>query len=802
MKVCIAEKPSVAKEIAKIVGASVKKQGYFEGNGYQVTWTFGHLCGLKEPHDYTINWKRWDLNHLPMLPGTFGIKLIGDSGVQKQFEIIASLVGAERCSEVINCGDAGQEGELIQRWVLTKAGSAKPLKRLWISSLTEQAIKEGFSKLRQGNEFDSLYAAGAARAIGDWILGMNATRLYTLKYGAHKQVLSIGRVQTPTLALIVNRQHEIQNFKSETYWELKTNYREVLFTSNLGKIKSKSEGDQHAANVGKYPFKITSYQQKKGKEHAPKLFDLTSLQVEGNKKFGFSAEETLNKVQKLYEQKLVSYPRVDTTYLSDDIYPKVPSILVGLLRFQQFVEPLLKEKIRKTKRVFDNKKVSDHHAIIPTGVKAGTLPIDMQKIYDLIALRFIAAFYPDCTVSNTTVLGGLAKEYSESEKQVEFKAAGRQVVDPGWRVVYQETQKEGEDKQLLPAFQEGETGSHKPILQEKNTQPPKYFTEATLLRVMETAGKKVDDEELREAMKNNGIGRPSTRANVIETLFRRKYIQKTKKRIEATNTGMQLIGVIKNDILKSVELTGQWEKKLREIEKGEYAAADFKKEMFEMVTNLVHEVKFDTLSTRISSESEKVVAKEKKKSDKSVSCKKCSQGTIVKGASAFGCSNYKACSFRFPLEFEGKKLTLSQVKSIIEKGKSSLIKGFSVDGKKADGWILIDVDESIVSSNSGQSEFNLRLEIKAIAKPKCPKCKVGEIIGGKASWGCAEWKSGCDFVLPFAFAGHQLSGSNRDKLIAGKKTGIIKNIIPEGETEPQPGYLKLDGAYKIQFEKK
>ncbi|MFT5802911.1 MAG: DNA topoisomerase-3, partial [Nonlabens sp.] len=522
MKLCIAEKPSVAKEIAAIVGANMKKDGYFEGNGYWVSWTFGHLCTLKEPHDYTSIWKWWNLATLPMIPTKFSIKVMEDQGVQKQFRTIENLVG--RCEEIINCGDAGQEGELIQQWVLLKANNTKPIKRLWISSLTEEAIQEGFKNLKDGKDFINLYAAGSSRAIGDWLLGMNATRLYTLKYGADRQVLSIGRVQTPTLAMIVERQKEIDRFKSVKYWELKTTYRGVLFSATVGKLKTIEKANSAIAYVKEKPFIIDSYEQKEGKEQPPRLFDLTSLQVEGNNKFALSADHTLKLIQSLYEKKLVTYPRVDTTFLSEDIYPKVPKILAGLTYFSQITAPLKGKPLRKSKKVFDDKKVTDHHAIIPTGVSPSGISPDEQKIYNTITKRFISVFYDDCLVSNTTVIGLIEK--------VEFRATGKQIIEPGWRAVYSSEKDEEnatkDEEDLMPTFEKGESGPHEPEILEKDTRPPKFYTEATLLRAMETAGKNVDDEELREAMKENGIGRPSTRANIIETLYRRRYIAKQK----------------------------------------------------------------------------------------------------------------------------------------------------------------------------------------------------------------------------------------------------------------------------------
>lgn len=644
MKLCIAEKPSVAKDIAQILGAKQRKDGYWEGENYWVTWTFGHLCTLKEPGDYHGNWKKWNLNQLPMVPEKFGIKLIANPGVEKQFNTIAQLV--KDCTEVINCGDAGQEGELIQRWVLAKAKNNKPLKRLWISSLTEEAIKEGFAKLEEGDKYNNLYAAGSARAIGDWILGMNATRLFTLKFGANQQVLSIGRVQTPTLALIVARQHTIENFKPETYFELKTTYRDVLFSYTKGRLKSKEQGEELLQSIADEPFEVVSYEQKEGKEQAPRLFDLTALQVECNRKFAFSAETTLNHVQKLYENKLVTYPRVDTTYLSDDIYPKIPGILEKLKHYSRFTTPLLGKKIKKSKRVFDNKKVTDHHAIIPTGMAPSGITPDEQKVYDAITRRFIAVFYPDCKVSNTTILGQV--------DDLEFKATGKQIIEPGWREVYaDEDAKKDTEENILPLFEQGEQGEHTPTLQEKQTKPPNYYTEATLLRAMETAGKQVEDDTLRDAMKENGIGRPSTRANIIETLFKRKYIVRQKKRIVATTTGKHLISLIENEVLKSVELTGKWEKKLKDIEKGTFAVENFKQELFTLVSELTRQVK-------------QQVAPPKK-----TTCPKCSSGHIIKGKTAWGCSRWNEnCTFKIPFEFKGAKLSDREMESLILKGET------------------------------------------------------------------------------------------------------------------------------------
>ena len=708
MKLCIAEKPSVAREIAAILGAKLKKDGYFEGNGYWVSWTFGHLCTLKEPHDYTSMWKWWNLATLPMIPSKFSIKLMEDSGAQKQFRTIESLV--QRCDEVINCGDAGQEGELIQQWVLLKAQNQKPIKRLWISSLTEEAIREGFEKLRDGDEFINLYAAGSSRAIGEWLLGMNATRLYTLKYGRNKQVLSIGRVQTPTLAMIVDRQKTIENFKSEKYWELKTNYRDVLFSATIGKLKTKEKADKAIEYVSGKEFEIKSYTQKEGKESPPRLFDLTSLQVEANNKFGLSADHTLKLVQSLYEKKLVTYPRVDTTFLSEDIYPKVPKILSGLKFYSSLTAPLLEQPIRKSKKVFNDKKVTDHHAIIPTGIAPSGISPDEQKIYATITKRFIAAFYPDCIVSNTTVLGNVEK--------VEFKATGKQIIEPGWRDVFanekqskpattnpaegnKKDAKAEEKENLMPAFEEGERGAHQPEVHEKETRPPKYYTEATLLRAMELAGKNVDDEELREAMKENGIGRPSTRANIIETLFRRKYIEKKKKNIYATPTGVDLIDTIQSDILKSAELTGQWEYKLRLIEKGEYDVKVFRDELKQMVVDLTNEVMFSKDKT-IALHDDKPKKKEKK-GIASLTCPKCKEGSILKGKSAYGCSKHKSgCDFVLPFVIMGKKLTEKQTTDLIGKGKTTKIKGFlSLNSDEKKNGKLVLTDDFNVSFEEG-----------------------------------------------------------------------------------------------------
>lgn len=707
MKVCIAEKPSVAKEIARILKAVNRKDGYFEGNGYQVTWTFGHLCTLKNPDDYTPDWKVWRMQALPMIPPRFGIKLIDNEGVQKQFGIIKKLI--TECDEVINCGDAGIEGELIQRWVLTKAECTKPLKRLWISSMTDEAIQEGFDNLKEGKDFDRLYAAGNARAIGDWLLGMNASRLYTLKYANGKGVLSIGRVQTPTLALIVRRYEEIKNFVSKPFWEIKTNYRDVIFSSTIGRFDSVEEAAKVIEEIRTNLFEIVSFEQKKGTEAPQKLFDLTSLQVECNKKYSYTADDTLKYIQSLYEKKMVTYPRVDTTFLPTDMYPKVEGILKNMEPYSNFTAPLLGKPIKKSKKVFDDAKITDHHAIIPTGVKPSGLILEEKRVYDLIARRFIAAFYPDCIVSNTTVIG-MVLDY-------EFKATGKVILEDGWRVLYPKTESEKDsetdpgEEQIMPHFEKGERGEHTPDLQEKQTQPPKMHTEATLLRAMETAGKQVEDDELRELMKENGIGRPSTRANIIETLFKRRFIVREKKNLVPTQTGIELIHTIQNELLKSAELTGIWEKKLRQIEKGEYDAKVFLDEMKEMVSRLVVEVKRENNRKIeiVQVELEEKPEKEKKtKSDESkksttkqssakdeepavITCPKCKRGTMLKGKTAFGCSEYRnGCTFRVMFEQYGKTLTDKQIQTLIQKGKSGKIKGLNVNGETVDSILVFD----------------------------------------------------------------------------------------------------------------
>ena len=606
MIVCIAEKPSVARDIARILGANSSHDGYMEGNGYQVTWTFGHLCTLKEPGDYTQAWKPWALTQLPMIPPRFGIKLINDKGIEKQFKIIEGLM--QNADSIVNCGDAGQEGELIQRWVMQKAQAKCPVKRLWISSMTDEAIREGFAQLKDQQDYQPLYLAGLSRAIGDWLLGMNATRLYTLKYGQNRQVLSIGRVQTPTLALIVNRQKEIENFKPEPYWVLATVYRDTTFTATKGKFTSKEEGEKAFETIEGKPFTVTKVEKKEGKEQPPQLYDLTSLQVDCNRKYAFSAEMTLNIIQSLYEKKYTTYPRVDTQYLSDDIYPKCPQTMNGLYQtkfggvapYAELIKPIGGKALKKSKRVFDSSKVTDHHAIIPTGVVPQNLTDAEQKVFDLVARRFIGAFLPDCKFSTTTVLGEV--------DGIEFKVTGKEIIDPGWRIVQGKEQpkaeEEGEKKQddeerTLPTFVKGETGEHKPTLTEKWTTPPPYYNEASLLRAMETAGKFVEDETLRAAMKENGIGRPSSRAGIIETLFKRHYIKRERKRLIATPTGIELIDLIREELLKSCELTGIWEKKLRDIEHKKYDPQQFIDELKQQVTEIVNEVIADPSNRRV-----------------------------------------------------------------------------------------------------------------------------------------------------------------------------------------------------------
>ena len=712
MKVCIAEKPSVAREIAKVLGAkNSSNKGYIEGNGYQVTWTFGHLCTLKEPHEYTPDWKRWSLSSLPMIPPRFGIKLIDSPSYIEQFQIIEKLM--QNADEVINCGDAGQEGELIQRWVMQKAGVTCPVSRLWISSLTEEAIREGFQKLKTQDSFNKLYEAGLSRAIGDWLLGMNATRLYTLKYGQNRQVLSIGRVQTPTLALIVNRQTEIANFTPEPYWELKTIYRNTTFSSTKGKFSDKVEGENFLTVVKEEDFEVTDTSEKKGKEFPPRLFDLTSLQVECNKKFAFSADETLKLIQSLYEKKVTTYPRVDTTYLSDDIYPKIPATLKGMTDYAELTSPLLGKKLPKSKKVFDDTKVTDHHAIIPTGVRPNNLSENERKVYDLIAKRFIAAFYPDCQISTTTVMGKVGK--------VEFKVTGKQILEPGWRggvgAGPKDPDAEPTDEEgILPEFIKGERGPHEPVLGEKWTQAPKPYTEATLLRAMETAGKLVDNDDLRDALKENGIGRPSTRAAIIETLFKRNYVRKEKKNLIATPTGMELIGTIQEELLKSAELTGLWEKKLRQIEKGTYEARTFLEELKQLVCQIVSNVFSDTSARSITIQ-EAVAEKQ--------------------------------------IETKEKK------KPAAAKEKAPKSDG-APKGKAAKEKDVAKKETSPGAETKTLPENNLQApSVKLV----CPICHKGTILRGKMAYGCSEYKSGCTFRMDYSTYGPNLSDEELDQII-------------------------------------
>ena len=687
MKVCVTEKPSVARDIARLLGATDRHDGYFEGNGYQVTWTFGHLCCLKEPQDYTDLWKRWSLAALPMIPQRFGIKLIEDDGYKKQFKVIESLIAG--ADEVINCGDAGQEGELIQRWVYQKALCNKPVKRLWISSLTDESIREGFQQLQDSSNFDNLYFAGLSRAIGDWILGMNATRLYTLKYRdwGSSNVLSIGRVQTPTLALIVSRHREIENFVPEDYWEIKTKYRDTIFNSTRGKFKTEGAASEIVEDIKEFPLTVTSVSKKKGKEAPPRLFDLTSLQVECNKKFGYSADETLRLIQSLYEKKVTTYPRVDTTFLSDDIYPKIPGIMQAMKPYAGLTQPVLAGKLPKTKKVFDNSKVTDHHAIIPTNVDPANVFLTREEklVYDLVAKRFIAAFYPDCEFSTTTVMAKV--------NDYEFKATGKEILKDGWRVIYNkdksqvadDKENDDDDNGIMPTFVEGESGPHEPSLLKKTTQPPKNYTEGTLLRAMETAGKFVDDDELRDAMKENGIGRPSTRASIIETLHKRHYIAKQRKSLVATPAGIQLIDTIKEELLKSAKLTGLWENKLRKIERGEFSAQQFIDELKVLVNGIVLNVLKDNSSTTISvsdidskkkekssnTNKEKKTRKPRLKSIEEISCPVCGKGHIIKGRTAYGCSDFNNCNMRLPFDSYPADLTPSKLNTMIKKAFKS-----------------------------------------------------------------------------------------------------------------------------------
>jgi DNA topoisomerase-3 len=783
MKVCIAEKPSVAKELAQIIGANTRRDGYFEGNGYQVTWTFGHLCTLKEPNDYTEQWKSWNFRSLPMIPPKFGIKLIENDGVKKQFTTIEKLMST--AEEVINCGDAGQEGELIQRWVMSLAKCTAPVKRLWISSLTEEAIREGFLKLQSGEKFDNLYFAGSARAIGDWLLGMNATRLYTLKYGQNKQVLSIGRVQTPTLAIIVNRQKEIDAFKSEPYFEIKTIYREATFSASSGRFQNREDAAQVLEEISRFELFIGKIETKNSIEQPLRLFDLTSLQVDCNRKFNMGAEDTLKTIQSLYEKKLTTYPRVDTTYLSDDIYPKVPGILKNLKGYETLTAPLLQDKIRKTNKVFDNAKITDHHAIIPTGQHRDDLTATEKQVFDMVAKRFISVFYPDCKVANTTVEAKVG--------QHDFKATGKQILSPGWRTVYMnEKNPVQSDENLLPIFVTGEHGPHEPGLLEKFTQPPKYHTEATLLRAMETAGKSVDDEELRELMKDNGIGRPSTRANIIETLFRRKYIKKDGKKLVATPTGIDLIDSIENELLKSAELTGQWEKKLRMIELGQYDVTQFMDEMKHMVTQVVDQVKHSPRKEFTFAPEEPAVQVKKEKAapvePTETSCPSCKKGILKKGKNAWGCSEWKAgCRFIIPFEFMSKKLTDVQIKRLAEKGKTVLIKGFKQEDESVDGFLELT------------SDFKITFAETEPEKLICPSCKIGEIVKGNTAWGCTNFRGGCKLRIPFEHQDKKLSESQVVQLVI---KGQTRPFTYAEENKKITGIFRFDSGYLLKFQEK
>ena len=745
MKVCIAEKPSVAREIAQVLGANSKRDGYYEGNGYAVTYTFGHLCTLMEPNDYKPYWKSWDLNNLPMLPEKFKTKVVSNSGIKKQFNIVKSLF--DKADLVINCGDAGQEGELIQRWVLDQANYKGKVQRLWISSLTTEAIKEGFENLKDSKLYDNLYYAGFSRAIGDWLLGMNATRLYTVKHGGYKQVLSVGRVQTPTLAMVVNRFKDIENFKPQPYWELQTLYRDILFAYEEGRFLKMEDGEVLANKVKESDFEIVSTTKKKGKEYAPKLFDLTGLQVYCNTKFGFSADETLKIVQKLYEQKVVTYPRVDTTFLPNDVYPKVQGILQKLTNYSELTQPLLGKKIKKSAKVFNDKKVTDHHAIIPTGIQIN-LQYNQQQVYDIIVKRFIAVFYPDCDVSNTTVIG--------KADDVNFKTTGKEILKEGWKVVFKfgkETSSILTEKDTLPTFEKGEKGPHEPSFLEKQTKPPNQFTEASLLRAMETAGKQIDDDELRDLMKENGIGRPSTRANIIETLFKRQYIKRNKKQLIPTVTGIALIDTIQSELLKSAELTGIWEKQLKDIEKGEYSASLFIQNMKKMVDELVYEVRSETKRANISQATVVKQREVKAKQTKTVGittegCPKCKKGKLLKGKSAYGCSQFKlGCDFVIPFKVFGKKISEKQFLRLLQKGSTVNLKGFASDNGIKEG--LIRFDESFKLILEPKKQAAKVSEAKTRDTIKCPKCQNGTIIKGKTAYGCSDYKSGCDFKMSF-----------------------------------------------------
>lgn len=806
MKVCIAEKPSVAAEIARVLGANARHDGYYSSGDYCVTWSFGHLCELKEPDDYDPILKQWRFELLPIIPQHFDIKLKNDKGVRKQFNTIANLF--KNAEAIINCGDAGQEGELIQRWIMQLANASCPVYRLWISSLTEESIREGFANLRPGSEFDSLFAAGSARAIGDWMLGMNATRAYSLRYGGRGMVLSVGRVQTPTLGLIVQRYKEIANFKPENYWELKTKYRDVVFSATSGRFADVESGNKALQEVSAFPFVVEDVKSKQGKESAPALFDLTSLQVECNNKFGFTAEETLRIAQYLYENKFTTYPRVDTKFLTDDIYAKVPGILRGLSPYANFTAPLLAmPKLPKPKRVFNNVKVTDHHAIIPTGTPPiSSMHINEKKVYDLIARRFIANFYPDSTVLQTTVLGAAGS--------VKFKVNGKQIVDPGWRTLYGNSQVSTDNKDeaavsVLPEFKVGEQGPHQPALQEKQTQPPKPYTEATLLRAMETAGKQVDDEELRTLMKENGIGRPSTRAAIIETLYRRKYIVKEKKNLQPSVVGIQLIDTIKTSILKSVELTGQWERKLRLIEDGKFTTEQFIDEMRSMVTEVIASVGNDVSAQRFQAPTVASPKPTKERASKSskgssepknsdtgsaeLTCPRCGR-PFVKGKSAWGCSGYReGCQTLVPFEVMGKKLTEAQLSSLLKKGVTPNIKGLVVNGEKAEGKLSFDSNFAIIFNPKEAKEPKSSASSVDISQLRCPLCG-GAVLQGRTAWGCEGYKTGCTFRVPFVFFSKKLTPTHLKVLVTKRKTGTMDGFVDENGVNRKGAIILLDNG--------
>ncbi len=785
MIVCIAEKPSVARDIANVLGARNRKDGYIEGNGYCVTWTFGHLCTLKEPHEYNAAWKQWNLGSLPIIPQSFGISVINNPGIQKQFNVIESLLA--QADEAINCGDAGQEGELIQRWVMHKAGCKCAVKRLWISSLTEEAIREGFAALKPQDDYNNLYFAGMSRAIGDWLLGMNATRLYTLKFGMNRQLLSIGRVQTPTLAMVVARQKEIDAFEPKPYWEIKTLARETLFSYADGRFETVESATEVMNHMGQHPLIISDIQLKSGIEAPPRLLDLTTLQVECNRKFGFTADQSLKLIQSLYEKKITTYPRVDTTYLSNDIYPKIPGILKGLTQYAELTAPLLGSAIKKSKKVFDDTKVTDHHAIIPTGQKPRGISVDEQKVFDMVARRFIAAFYPDCRFKHTTI--------NAKVERYDFKATGKLITEQGWRVVIKDVADDKDDAQVLPEFIAGEQLLHEPRLEEKQTQPPKYYTEATLLRAMETAGKQVDDDELRDLMKENGIGRPSTRANIIETLFKRNYLIRDKKRIIATDTGIGLIDTIQNDMLKSAELTGLWEKNLRAIERGQYDRQQFLAEMKQMVTEMVTDVKNSNARaiplaiqpTTAKPGAEAVQPEKEKKAKaepKAAICPLCKTGEVLTGNTAYGCARWKeGCTFRLPMRFEGVDITPDRMKRLVA-GKSVGRITFKGERLKGPGIVKLNAAGNIMAEPD-------------MSKPSvCPVCGKGEIIEGNAAFGCSAWREGCKFRMAKTIDGITLT----ETLV--KQLGLWRTTLPITQNDGSTITLAFDGHGSLIATKK